>query len=222
MKLKLTVIDTPGFGDFVNNEDSWRPIAENIEARFDSYLEQDNRVNRKKMVDTRVHSCLYFIAPTGHSLKPVDIEFMKRLGSKVNLIPVIAKSDTLTDDEIKAFKARILEDIAVHKIPIYHPTVRENEDPETILENKEIVSKIPFAVVGANKVFDYAGEKIRGRAYPWGVINIDDEEHCDFVKLRQMLIRTHMEELKEYTNDNLYESYRLSKVADGTSDAAYI
>lgn len=40
-------------------------------------------------------------------LKPIDIEFMRRLHQKVNLIPVIAKSDTLTDDEIRAFKARV-------------------------------------------------------------------------------------------------------------------
>ena len=139
VKLKLTCIDTPGFGDFVNNEDSWKPILENIEARFDAYLDQENRVNRKKTVDTRCHACLYFIAPTGHSLRPVDIEFMKRLGHCVNLIPVIAKSDTLTDDEIKGFKARILEDIATHNIPVYQPTVHENDDPELIKENQEIM-----------------------------------------------------------------------------------
>lgn len=107
VKLKLTCIDTPGFGDFVNNEDSWRPIVENIESRFDAYLEQENRVNRQNIVDTRVHACLYFIAPTGHSLKPLDIEFMKKIGTRVNLIPVIAKSDTLTDDEVAAFKQRV-------------------------------------------------------------------------------------------------------------------
>jgi septin 7 len=32
---------------------------------------------------------------------------MRRLHTKVNLIPVIAKSDTLTDDEIAAFKQRV-------------------------------------------------------------------------------------------------------------------
>ena len=88
MRLHLTVVDTPGFGDFVNNDDrsvrvppclsdasskrlfffsSWKPIVENIESRFDSYLEQENRVNRSKVVDNRVHACLYFIQPTGHS-----------------------------------------------------------------------------------------------------------------------------------------------------------
>ena len=107
VRLKLTCIDTPGFGDYVNNEDSWRPILENIESRFDAYLEQENRVNRKNMVDTRVHACLYFIAPTGHSLKPLDIEFMKRLAPRVNLIPIIAKSDTLTEDELESFKHRV-------------------------------------------------------------------------------------------------------------------
>lgn len=40
-------------------------------------------------------------------LKPLDIEFMRRLHTKVNLIPVIAKADTLTDDEIAEFKARV-------------------------------------------------------------------------------------------------------------------
>lgn len=44
---------------------------------------------------------------TGHSLKPLDVEFMKRLSSFVNLIPVIAKADTLTEDEVISFKQRV-------------------------------------------------------------------------------------------------------------------
>ena len=86
---------------------SWKPILDNIEARFDMYLEQENRVNRLKIVDNRIQACIYFIAPTGHALKQFDIEFMRRLHTKVNLIPVIAKADTLTDDEVAEFKARV-------------------------------------------------------------------------------------------------------------------
>jgi septin family protein len=40
-------------------------------------------------------------------LKTLDIEIMKRLHLRVNLIPVIAKSDTMTEEEIKAFKRRV-------------------------------------------------------------------------------------------------------------------
>lgn len=38
---------------------------------------------------------------------------------------------------------------------------------------------------------------VRGREYPWGVVEIENEQHCDFVKLREMLIRTNMEDLRE-------------------------
>lgn len=40
-------------------------------------------------------------------LKPLDIEIMKRLGSRVNLIPVIAKADTLTPNDLAQFKQRV-------------------------------------------------------------------------------------------------------------------
>lgn len=72
-------------------------------------------------------------------LKPVDIEFMRRLHTKVNLIPIIAKSDTMTDDEVLQFKARILSDIAHHHIDIYQAPQYEQEDEETLAENEEII-----------------------------------------------------------------------------------
>ncbi|KAI1936805.1 Cell division control protein 3 [Ophidiomyces ophidiicola] len=213
VRLRLTVVDTPGFGDFVNNDDSWRPIVENIEQRFDAYLDAENKVNRMNIVDNRVHACVYFIQPTGHSLKPLDIEVMRRLHTKVNLIPVIAKADTLTDEEVALFKQRILADIHHHSIQIFEGPRYELDDEETLAENQEIMSKVPFAVVGANaEVTTSNGHKVRGRRYPWGIIEVDNEEHCDFVKLRQMLIRTHMEELKEHTNNVLYENYRSEKL----------
>ncbi|KAK3307065.1 Septin-domain-containing protein [Chaetomium strumarium] len=219
VRLRLTVVDTPGFGDFVNNDESWRPIVDNIEQRFDAYLDAENKVNRMNIVDNRIHACVFFIQPTGHSLKPLDIEVMKRLHTKVNLIPVIAKADTLTDEEVAAFKARILADIKYHKVQIFEGPRYELDDEETIAENNEIMSKVPFAVVGSNdEVTNADGRKVRGRSYPWGVIEVDNEEHCDFVKLRQMLIRTHMEELKEHTNNVLYENYRTDKlIAMGVS-----
>jgi septin 7 len=107
VRLRLTVVDTPGFGDFINNDESWDPIVKNIEQRFDAYLEAENKVNRMNIVDNRIHAVVFFIQPTGHSLKPLDVEVMRKLHTKVNLIPVIAKSDTLTDDEINAFKQRV-------------------------------------------------------------------------------------------------------------------
>jgi len=68
---------------------------------------QEQQPRRGERIDLRVHACLYFIRPTGHGLKPLDIEVMKRLSSRVNLIPVIAKADTLSPNDLLKFKSRV-------------------------------------------------------------------------------------------------------------------
>lgn len=80
------------------------------------------------------------------------------------------------------------------------------------------------------------GQRVRGRLYPWGIVEgefgqgaqgpgwagspgwrqltthpcpaVENQAHCDFVKLRNMLIRTHMHDLKDVTCDVHYENYR--------------
>lgn len=42
-------------------------------------------------------------------LKPLDIEFMKRLHEKVNIIPLIAKADTMTPEECQLFKKQVCD-----------------------------------------------------------------------------------------------------------------
>ncbi|XP_063496436.1 septin-7-like isoform X2 [Symphalangus syndactylus] len=45
--------------------------------------------------------------------KPLDIEFMKRLHVKVNIIPLIVKADTLTPEECQQFKKQYRLPLAV-------------------------------------------------------------------------------------------------------------
>lgn len=107
VRLSLTVVDTPGFGENVDNSECWEPIVEYIDEQFDNYLEGETRVERVEVPDTRVHACLYFIAPTGHGLKPLDVEVMRRIHDKVNIIPVIGKADSCTKREISLFKNKV-------------------------------------------------------------------------------------------------------------------
>lgn len=37
---------------------------------------------------------------------------------------------------------------------------------------------------------------------------MENPAHCDFVKLRTMLVRTHMQDLKDVTRETHYENYR--------------
>ena len=210
VRLQLTVVDTPGFGDNIDNTDCWNAVIQNIESKFEDYLNAESRVNRMTYLhDTRVHCCLYFIAPTGHGLKPVDIAFMKQLHNMVNIVPVIAKADTLTVDECSRFKQQIMKEINDNQINIYRFPSLGEEDPDEVAP----VRSMPFAVVGSNTVLEVNGKKVRGRKYPWGIVAVENMDHCDFIALRNLLIRTHMQDLIDVTNDTHYENFRSERLS---------
>ncbi|XP_013784731.1 neuronal-specific septin-3-like [Limulus polyphemus] len=181
VRLRLTVTDTPGFGDQINNDKCWLPVLDYINEQYENYLSEEQSVSRKKHIpDTRIHCCLYFIAPTGHSLSPLDIEFMRRLDRCVNIVPVIAKADTLTVEERTDFKQREM---------------------------------LPFAVVGSNQQYPVNGRTVYGRRTQWGLVEVENKGHCEFSDLRDMLIRTHMQDLVEVTRSVHYENFRHERLA---------
>ena len=48
---------------------------------------------------------------------------------------------------------------------------------------------------------------------------VENESHCDFTKLREMLIRTNMEDLRDATHARHYELYRKERLQQmGFSD----
>jgi cell division control protein 11 len=151
-KITLSIVDTPGFGDNINNELSFQEILKYIEYQYDEVLAQESRIKRTpKFQDSRVHVCLYFISASGHSLREIDIDFMRRLSPRVNVLPVISKADSFTKSELQGFKKRIMDDLRLLKIPIYDFPVDPEEDGEELIEeNRELRSLLPFAVIGSD------------------------------------------------------------------------
>ncbi|XP_057629889.1 septin-4 isoform X1 [Chionomys nivalis] len=209
VRLRLTIVDTPGFGDAVNNTECWKPVAEYIDQQFEQYFRDESGLNRKNIQDNRVHCCLYFISPFGHGLRPLDVEFMKALHQRVNIVPILAKADTLTPPEVDRKKCKIREEIEHFGIKIYQfPDCDSDEDEDFKLQDQALKESIPFAVIGSNTVVEARGRRVRGRLYPWGIVEVENPGHCDFVKLRTMLVRTHMQDLKDVTRETHYENYR--------------
>lgn len=109
VRLRLTVVNTVGFGDQMNKQErseraneracglrrrrspssvlscSYQPVVDYIDRQFESYLQEELKIRRSlfNYHDSRVHACLYFISPSGHSLKSLDLVTMKKLDSKV-------------------------------------------------------------------------------------------------------------------------------------------
>lgn len=106
VRLKLTICDTVGYGDQINKDDSFKAVVDYIDSQFESYLQEELKIKRSLATchDSRIHICLYFICPTGHGLKSLDLVCMKKLDTKVNIIPIIAKADTISKTELQRFK----------------------------------------------------------------------------------------------------------------------
>lgn len=130
---------------------------------------------------------------------------MRRLSPRVNVIPVIGKADSLTPSELRDFKKRvgtllylrspnlialqIMEDIEYYGIPVYNfPYDAEEDDEETIADNSALRALLPFAIVGSEEEIMIDGEPVRGRRYPWGIVDVDNPDHSDFTRLRSALL----------------------------------
>ncbi|RXN15411.1 neuronal-specific septin-3-like isoform X2 [Labeo rohita] len=171
VRMKLTVIDTPGFGDQINNE---------------------------------------------NCLRPIDIEFMRHLSKVVNIVPVIAKADTLTLEERDFFKQKIREDLRANEIDIY-PQKEFDEDAEDRMINEKIREMIPFAVVGSDQEYQVNGKRLLGRKTRWGTVEVENTAHCEFAYLRDLLIRTHMQNIKDITSSIHYEMYRVRRLNENNT-----
>ncbi|NWR28995.1 SEP10 protein, partial [Tachuris rubrigastra] len=210
--LKLTIVNTLGFGDQMNKRDSYQPIVDYIDAQFEAYLQEELRIIRSLFSyhDTRIHVCLYFISPTGRSLKTLDLLTMRSLHSKVNIIPIIGKADSISKTELQEFKSKIVSELVSNGIQTYQfPT-----DDETVSEINTIMNgHLPFAVVGSTEKVNIGNQMVRARQYPWGIVKVENESHCDTVKLRKMLC-TNMEDLREKTHAQHYELYRRCRLEE--------
>lgn len=123
---------------------------------------------------------------------------------------------------------QIREVISAQDIKIYMPPLEHDE--ENSAEHGRILSNaIPFSIIGSTEdVKNSEGRMVKGREYLWGVAEgeklarfpeseiepspfsetVENENHCDFRKLRSLLIRTHMLDLISTTEDHHYENYR--------------
>jgi cell division control protein 11 len=154
-------------------------------------------------------------------LRELDIELMKRLSPRVNVIPVIGKADSLTPAELAESKKLVMEDIEHYRIPVYNfPYDIEEDDEDTVEENAELRGLMPFAIVGSEEVVEVSGRRVRARQYPWGIVEVDNPRHSDFLAVRSALLHSHLADLKEITHDFLYENYRTEKLSKSVEGGA--
>lgn len=122
---------------------------------------------------------------------------MKKLDTKVNIIPIIAKADTISKTELQKFKVRmafslklfsftlcifvttilfiiifvfqskIISELQNNGIHIYQFPT----DDESVADiNSTMNTHAPFAVVGSTDFVRVGNKMMRSRQYPWGTV----------------------------------------------------
>lgn len=77
---------------------------------------------------------------------------LKKLSETVNVVPVIAKADSLTLEERQMFKDRIREEFAFHNIRMYPYDNEEYDSEETAMNSQIKVSTTDTSVAARANV----------------------------------------------------------------------
>jgi septin family protein len=230
-KVSLRLIDTPGM-DIPNGihrapasamealESMAHAYADKvldyIEKQFSLTLEQETRINRTKGADSQVHALLYFLNPDivlgSKGINVMDRIVLGRLCERVNIFPCLAKSDLVTVRDLKQIQEFIKRDLGEFELNVYDFGDEDEVD-------EQFRAKIPFCIVNSEEAFNeedgqramgitVKGEILLGREYVWGVIEVENPDHCDFVVLRDAILGDYVDDLRTKTSEVYYEYWR--------------
>lgn len=113
-----------------------------------------------------MHARLYVITHTGHSLKSLDLETMKNLDNKMNIISIIVKSDAISKTELTKFKIKIASELVSNRVQIYQ--FLTDDDMLAAEINRTINAHLLFAVMGSTKELKIGTKMMKVWQYPWG------------------------------------------------------
>ena len=177
------LIDSPGYHDSLDLRRSIKLVTDHIDSMFAKTLANERRPHRKAESERETHKgvdvVLYFFSP--HRCKEIDMLFLSKLRGRASILPILAKADTMTTDELASHRQRVSDAL-------------EKSNIETVCP--------PIAVICSP-----AGANPRGRTYPWGVARSEDGVHSELPLLRRFLLIDGLLPLKAASARH-YEMYR--------------
>ena len=186
-QLKITVFDTPGYGDDPYMHRSWYSIIEFIEQRHREYAYE--KIYYENAEDKRIDICFYFCPP--HRFKDCDTLFLSLLLGSVFVVPVLAKADAMTQAETEAYRETVREKLS-------NCVGMDMEEVSRVFTamNLGAAGHFPPTIIGCEMVSsglelrrDY--DNMRIRRYLWGEAEIDNPKHCDMSRLRAAILQSH-------------------------------
>lgn len=194
-EIKLTISVTTYHGEDMSK------IFKHISTMNEEYFDMEQGISLS-FVDRRIHCCLYLVP--GDKISEQEIENLRELSKKVNVVPVITKADMFNVEELKEQREKITQIFENNNIHFYD---YGESDPRAF----------PMAVIASESVFEEDGYVIRGRKYLWGFIDIENEKYSDFKKLQRILISEKFIDLIYTTDTIFYDQARKTLMSNENS-----
>ncbi|KAG5180287.1 Septin-domain-containing protein [Tribonema minus] len=195
--------DTPGYGDDVNVMNSINMVADHAKDQhilWNKHVKATTSIGLMPDIqqDTRFDICLYFISP--HRYRGIDVAYVAALAKYVNVVPIIAKSDTIFPSDLwdkyeadYGLKRPAAGVFACVSSPI--------EDQGSFLQ-----------------MFGVPAAAWPTRQYAWGTAAVFNPSHSDTFALRIMLFEkgfTHVDESTERLYRNIVQDLHARTATGG-------
>lgn len=210
--IRMTVHLTENFGHNLNNANNFDQIVEFLDEKLESKLQQESQISRigtKK--EEVIHLVILFINPLLKGLKPLEIELIKALQNKCNLLICIGKCDILNFEQLKLQKTLINQSLIENNLNIFNFDVflQDSElDKEFKDYYRDLKELLPFSVITSNDSSFINRNSLKH--------SINVNKFSDLKILRDLIFNLNLNEFKELTNYNVYELYRTEKLLDAT------
>ncbi|KAI9742805.1 MAG: hypothetical protein M1818_003534 [Claussenomyces sp. TS43310] len=116
LERNICFVDTPGYGNGTSNLETITAVVQYLESQ----LERGLGISNNDLIGIlggngghQVDAVFYVIH---QKLKPIDIEYLRRLAPLTNIIPLVAQADTLSAEQVEETKSSIMKELKAAEI----------------------------------------------------------------------------------------------------------
>jgi septin family protein len=144
-----------------------------------------------------------------YGLDALDSHILARLSRITTVIPIISKADTCTTARLNTLKTLISQNIRTQSLRLtsflsesdsYSEDDEMDQDDEDPMDINDDLT-LPMSVLSPDYYAEASSQnktdvQAVGRSYPWGFADALNPNHCDYVKLRELIFVDWRRELR--------------------------
>ncbi|ELR05960.1 hypothetical protein VC83_08190 [Pseudogymnoascus destructans] len=145
LERNLCFVDTPGYSGGISSMECITPVMDYIQSQYERTVSAD--LSDGELISmlsggggSQIDAVFYVI---NRNIKPVDIEYLRRLSQFTNIIPLLAQADALSTEQREHLKSRLASDLEAANIRPLSLNIAESGLPHPGISTPYAVSSLP-------------------------------------------------------------------------------